>query len=83
MPQIGLAQMTPVTVVLSYGLWLREFGGDRAVLSREIRLNDSTYSIIGAMPQDFYFPSRETALWLPMQLGSQDFEIGTTTTFRP
>ncbi len=64
----------PGTVVLSYGLWLREFGGDRAVLSRELRLNDSTYSIIGVMPQNFYFPSRETALWMPMQLGSQDFE---------
>ena len=62
------------TVVLSHALWLGEFGGARDVLSRELRLDDEIYTVIGVMPRDFYFPSRETALWMPMQLGAQDFE---------
>jgi predicted permease len=45
-------------VMLSYGLWQRRFGGDRNILGRTIRLNDADYTVIGVLPQDFWFYSQ-------------------------
>src|SRR5262249_40901070 len=42
-----------LTVVLTYGFWQRQFGGDPAVLGRAISLNAESYTIVGVMPKDF------------------------------
>jgi putative ABC transport system permease protein len=53
-------------VVISYGLWQRRYGGSPDVLGRKIAMNDSTWEIIGVMPQDFYFlPARGIDVWMP------------------
>ena len=39
--------------MLSDGLWRRRFGGDRAIIGRQIRLNDDPYTVIGVMPGRF------------------------------
>ena len=43
-------------VILSYGLWQREFGSDASVLGRAIQLGDQPFTVIGVMPQSFQFP---------------------------
>ena len=44
-------------VVISYGLWQRQFGGDPAVVGRAIRMDYRwSYTIIGVMPLGFSFP---------------------------
>jgi putative ABC transport system permease protein len=55
-------------IVLSYGMWQRRFGGDPAVLGRTLTLTGEPVTIVGVMPPDFYFPSRETELWRPVAL---------------
>jgi putative ABC transport system permease protein len=45
----------PRTVVLSYGLWQRRFGGDPGVIGKGIQLSGDSYSVIGVLPQDFRF----------------------------
>ena len=40
-------------VVLGYGFWQSEFGGDTAVLGRTIHLDYSVYTIIGVTPKGF------------------------------
>ena len=45
-------------VVISDGLWKREFGGDPHVIGRRIRLDEDAYTIIGVVPQDFRHPGR-------------------------
>ncbi len=55
-------------VVISHSLWQRRFGGDPAVLNKELRLNGRPWTIIGVMPP--YFPLFPDAVdyWLPMAL---------------
>ncbi len=51
------------TVLLSWGLWKRRFGGDRAILNQTIYLDAKPYTVIGVMPAWFDFPDPSTQLW--------------------
>ncbi len=53
-------------VVLSYALWQRRFGGDPGILNRKIRLNGRDTEVIGIMPPEFHYPSRDYELWEPL-----------------
>ena len=58
----------PNVVILSDALWRRRFGGDRAIVGRQITLDDNSYTVIGVMPGGFenvLAPSAE--LWAPLQ----------------
>ena len=51
-----------------YGIWLRLFGGDPAILGRtvvfEVRLGAGRaipYQVVGVMPPEFRFPAAQTA----------------------
>jgi putative ABC transport system permease protein len=54
------------TVVLSWGLWKRRFGGDPAILNQTIHLNRQSYTVIGIMPAWFAYPDASTQLWTPI-----------------
>lgn len=43
-------------VILSAGLWQREFGSDASVLGRAIQLGGQPFTVVGVMPQSFQFP---------------------------
>ena len=58
----------PNVVILSDGIWHRRFGADRAIVGRQVMLDDDSYLVIGVMPKDFenvLAPSSE--LWAPLQ----------------
>jgi predicted permease len=55
-------------IVISDGLWRRRFGADPGVLGRTVTLNDRKGTIVGVMPEDFHFPSRNTQLWRVLRL---------------
>ena len=61
------------SVVLSYGLWQSQFGGDPAMVGQSVRLNGAPYTVIGVMPPAFYFPSRQTQMWTALAFGEEDF----------
>jgi putative ABC transport system permease protein len=63
---------TAGVAILSHGLWLRRFGGDRGIIGREVWLNNRKYSVVGVMPRGFQFPARETQLWVPVQFTKED-----------
>ena len=57
-------------IILSYRLWQRRFGSDRAVLGRTVDVDQESYTVIGVMPSDFRFPPELPAsygvdAWLP------------------
>jgi predicted permease len=54
------------TVLLSWGLWKRRFGGDPAILNHTITLDAQPYTVIGVMPAWFDFPDSSTQLWTPV-----------------
>jgi predicted permease len=55
-------------VLLSDALWRARFGADGGVIGRQIRLNDSLYTVIGVMPPDFQYPTRDHQAWVPRVL---------------
>ncbi len=69
----------PGTLLLSYRLWQSVFGGDPAVLGRKVILDDEAYTVIGVMPADFLFPSREVELWTPTRFREDNYVDRTDT----
>src|SRR5262245_723240 len=57
----------PYVVVLSNALWLRQFGGDPAVVGKTVALSGNSYTVVGVMPADFKAPRGETEAWAPVQ----------------
>jgi putative ABC transport system permease protein len=52
-------------VVLSDALWQRRFNRDPSIVNRNITLNGESFTVVGVMPRGFFFPARETELWIP------------------
>ncbi len=63
------------TVVLSWGLWQRRFGGDPSILNRTILLDAKPYAVIGVMPSWFGFPDQSVQLWTPIYHEEKSKEI--------
>ena len=57
--------------VISYGLWQRRYGGGRHVVGRRLRLNDTSYDIVGILPRDFVFRNRDFDYWIPTSFSPQ------------
>lgn len=61
---------TPGTMILSHAYWERQFASNPAVLGKSVSLNQRPYTIIGVMPELFYFPFLEVTeedFWIPLQ----------------
>ncbi|MBO0725197.1 MAG: ABC transporter permease, partial [Blastocatellia bacterium] len=61
-------------VLLSYGLWQRSFGGDRAIVGREIKLGGESFTVAGVMPRGlpFFDNLPEVELWTPIAFAPDD-----------
>jgi predicted permease len=47
------------TVVLSYGFWMQQFGGNPAALGQTLTIDqDETYTIIGILPPEFRYETK-------------------------
>ncbi|HTP87206.1 MAG TPA: ABC transporter permease [Bryobacteraceae bacterium] len=64
----------PLTMILSWGMWQSQFGGDRAVLGRKLRVDGTPCTVIGVMPADFHFPTTLSNYWVPMQLAEDAYQ---------
>ena len=62
---------SPHVVLLSHSLWQSEYGGDRSIVGKLVKLDEHSYMVIGVMPPSFRFPfdgaplSEMADLWVP------------------
>ena len=67
----------PNVIVLGHALWQRRFGGDPAVIGREMQVNGEASTIVGVMPPGFKLPldfsaAGATEAWQPLALNPED-----------
>ena len=67
-PQLGrlfdkrdIAEGFAEAVVISDGLWRRDFAADRSILGRKVRVDNDLYTIVGVLPPEFRHPAPATA----------------------
>ncbi len=63
------------TVILSWGLWKRRFGGDPAILNHTILLDAKPYTVIGVMPAWFAYPDQTQQLWTALHQNEPADEV--------
>jgi putative ABC transport system permease protein len=56
----------PVAVV-SHGYWQRLLGSRNDLAATPLRIGDTSYTVVGVMPQSFNFP-KDAEIWLPIEL---------------
>ena len=61
------AGTTPVAI-LSDRAWRNRFGADSSSVGRDILINGRPHTIIGVMPERFWFESKDVEVWLPRSL---------------
>lgn len=78
----------PKALVLSYGFWQREFGGDRSIIGHAVHLNGESVTVAGVMPAGFRAETRSSQsngshlelaspdAWVPLRLSSKDPAYG-------
>jgi putative ABC transport system permease protein len=58
-------------IVLSHGLWTRQFGADPSIVGRAIRVGAGTSQVLGVMPREFAYPAG-AEFWQPLTRPSSD-----------
>ena len=53
-------------VVIAYSLWQRAFAGSDDAIGKDLRVNGIPHTVVGVLPEDFMFLTREAELWLPV-----------------
>jgi len=64
----------PAVVLLSYRLWQTEFGGDAAVIGRNLIFDDRPVTVVGIMPREFHFPGSDIQFWRPKRFTARDYQ---------
>lgn len=67
----GLEETEPGSrsVMISYAMWQRRFGGRRDAVGSTQRIGRQPYVVVGVMPAGFWFPSEGSAFWVPLEPG--------------
>ncbi len=73
-------------VVISDGLWRRQFGADPHVLGRRILADEDGYTIVGVMPPDFRHPAQgltaDVELWTAAGFKANPFPLPPSRAYR-
>ena len=68
----------PAVAVLSYGLWVRRFGGDPGVVGQAVALGSVAHTVVGIIGSDFDSEQFEPRpdVWVPLQTDPDHFDGG-------
>ncbi len=67
---------SPETVMLTFGYWKAQFGGDASVIGRRMVVDGRAREIIGVLPRKFKFLDLKPVLIEPMQLDRNKTFLG-------
>ena len=59
-------------ILLGYSAWQHWFHADKKIVGEKIRLNDAEAVVLGVLPERFWFPSRDIAIWRVMNQSTAD-----------
>lgn len=62
---------TENVAILSHGLWMRRYAGDRGVVGRSVEFNGKPYTIVGVMPDKVLFPV-PAEMWAPLTFSAAE-----------
>jgi predicted permease len=57
------------SVMLTWSLFVRRFGGDPSVVGRQIHLDGKPYTVVGVLPQWFTYPDAKMQVWITYASG--------------
>jgi predicted permease len=63
------------TIVLSDAIWREEFGADKEILGKQVKINDGSYTVVGVLPAGFRYPENGQLVgqvWTPIELNEND-----------
>jgi predicted permease len=60
-------------LMIGYEVWQERYAGSRAVIGRQVRVNEKPATIIGVMPRAFGFPTT-IDLWMPLVPTADDMK---------
>ena len=64
----------PRTLILSYASWQKRFGGRQEIIGQTISSDETPYTIVGVLPQNFHFAPVENAeFWTTLNPGAGCF----------
>ncbi|HEX9699588.1 MAG TPA: ABC transporter permease [Acidobacteriota bacterium] len=66
-------------ILLSHELWRDRFGADPGIVGWTVRANGEQMTVVGVMPEGFWFPLRSD-VWLPLRLDGVALPRGEGTT---
>lgn len=67
----------PRALVLTHDYWASRFGGDRTVLGRTLRLNDTPYQVVGVLPPNHtLIPSNDWRFVTPLVIDPASWQAG-------
>jgi len=74
-------------LILSYGLWMRRFGGDPGVIGRVLPATGDSFTIVGVLPPDFHplhmsNPGEAPELFAPLGVDAGDLACRTCRWYR-
>ena len=55
--------------MLTWNLFERRFGGDPAIVGRQIHLDGKPYTVVGVLPKWFTYPDAKVQVWVPYASG--------------
>lgn len=59
--QVGASRVA----MLTWGMYKRRFGGDPAVIGKEIHMDGAVWTVVGVLPKWFAYPDANVQLWVP------------------
>ncbi|MEK6304430.1 MAG: ABC transporter permease [Acidobacteriota bacterium] len=61
----GLAGAEPV-LIISHGLWQQRYRADPNLIGRALNVDGKSYTVIGVLPPDIYYPTPDISLYVPL-----------------